>query len=97
MKKLLTLFLFGLLMSVASTGFAQNGNGQQHSAAPTQTVVKVLKAAKKDFAAKHGIHMSLGQWMQKYHNCECTIIEVQPKGFRVEFGGGIAIVVLETL
>ncbi len=101
MKKLFTVLLFGLFLGLAAPGFTQNGNGngngQQHTVLPTQTVVKILKLAKEEFASRFGIHMSLGLWMQKYNNCECTIIEVQPKYFRVEFGGGTSILVLDTL
>ena len=93
MKKLITacmllfgLFVFGGTLHAQNGGGNGNSNGIGNSQFDTKLVVKILKQAQPHFNQTLGL--SLGQLLQKYHNCECTITWLGENKYRVAVVGG---------
>lgn len=101
MKKLVAALALALLCcgAVAAQGNGNtNGNAYgQGATMPQAQVVRILRAAQPYFESQFGT--SLGELIQAYRSGACTIelVATNPptQTYRISFGGGILIVVME--
>lgn len=104
MRKFITILAIAGLCAFGSTLSAQNnnggGNGNNHTGLgndqyPMSLVVNILQKAQPLLQSQTGL--SLGQLIQKYRRCECTISGMgdgKTYEVRVEDGGGLGTVVI---
>lgn len=71
-----------------STGCYSTKNGLGNNPWSMSLVVEILRPAKEHF------NLSLGQMIQRYHDCGCVITYLGGNYFRVEIGGGLGVVIL---
>ena len=72
-----------------STGCYSTSHGVGHTPWSMSLVTRILRPAKDHFG------MNLGQMIQVYRNCNCTITYLGDSTFRVRIGGGDVILVAD--